>query len=97
MQRHALEMLVAGQVQGVGYRDFTRVTALGLGVEGFVENLSDGRVHVIAKGTQETLDALIAALRKGPPASRVTRVDFVPYHGRESFTEFHIRRRDATS
>lgn len=62
---------VTGQVQGVGFRWFTRNEALKLGVSGSVRNAADGSVEVVARAPAETLTAFEAVLRDGPPAARV--------------------------
>ena len=72
-----VEAIVHGIVQGVFFRYNTRQQAEGLGVVGTVENLSDGTVRVVAEGSVERLDALIAWLQTGPEAALVERVDVV--------------------
>lgn len=66
---------VRGQVQGVGFRWWTRSHARDLGLTGSVRNLEDGSVEVRARGSEEALDSLRALLRQGPPHARVTRVE----------------------
>jgi acylphosphatase len=46
----AIDVVVAGRVQRVGFRAFTRRNALMLGVKGYVENTEDGRVHAVLEG-----------------------------------------------
>lgn len=70
-----LSALVTGEVQGVGYRAFVRRLALDAGLAGYAENLSDGRVEVIAEGPEEELVALLLHLRRGPAHAAVTAVD----------------------
>jgi acylphosphatase len=53
---------VSGRVQGVGFRWWVRATALELGLAGFAENLSDGRVKVVAEGDEDRLRELLARL-----------------------------------
>jgi len=67
--------LVEGRVQGVGFRHFVfrRATSLGLG--GWVRNLSDGRVEIVAAGPARNLELLEAALATGPPHATVTGVE----------------------
>lgn len=71
-----LRALVRGRTQGVGFRAFVIDEARKLGLQGYTRNLSDGRtVEVVAEGTQDRLDLLLAALRQGPPMAHVERVD----------------------
>jgi len=69
-----LNATVSGIVQGVGFRQFVRRTARGLGLDGRAENLPDGTVRVEARGPRADLEALLAALRRGPVGSRVAAV-----------------------
>ncbi len=70
-----LTALVAGDVQGVGYRAFVRRHAQDLGLAGSAENLSDGRVEVIAEGPRSELTQLLIFLRRGPVHAEVERVE----------------------
>jgi acylphosphatase len=56
---------VHGRVQGVGFRWWTRRTALGLGLSGYASNLADGRVEVVAEGPRASCARLLEALRSG--------------------------------
>jgi len=69
-----LHAIVTGRVQGVGFRFWTEDVALSLGLDGFVRNLPDGSVEVVARGPQEPLDELVRSLHRGPGASRVAGV-----------------------
>ncbi|MEZ4632066.1 MAG: acylphosphatase [Deinococcales bacterium] len=70
-----LTVLIHGKVQGVGYRAFARRHALDLGLAGYVENLSDGRVEVVAEGHQLDLEHYLVFLQKGPPHALVEGID----------------------
>jgi acylphosphatase len=59
---------VRGQVQGVGFRWWTRCRALELGLTGSAANLVDGRVEVIAQGRREAAERLLALLAPEAPA-----------------------------
>lgn len=63
--------LLKGRVQGVGFRWWTRKTALELGVVGTVKNLADGTVQVMARADQPTMERFADKLRQGPPVARV--------------------------
>lgn len=67
--------LVKGTVQGVGYRAATAREARRLGLEGWVKNLADGSVQVVAAGAPAKLQALEEWLHVGPRFARVSSVD----------------------
>jgi len=67
--------LVSGRVQGVGFRAFCIRAANALGVKGWVQNLTDGRVEVVATGRPDELTRLADALRQGPSFARVDHIE----------------------
>ncbi|KAA2253610.1 acylphosphatase [Solihabitans fulvus] len=69
-----LTVWVHGHVQGVGFRWWTRSRALRFGLVGSAANLSDGRVQVVAEGTESACRSLLAALRSGATPGRVDSV-----------------------
>lgn len=71
-------VIVAGRVQGVGFRWFTREAADSLGVTGWVRNLADGTVEAEAEGTREALDAFERRLKTGNPHARVDKITTEP-------------------
>ena len=71
----AHRFLVQGRVQGVGFRFFTEDAARREGLAGFVRNLADGRVEVVAEGEREALRRFELALHAGPPLALVERVE----------------------
>ena len=87
----AVEIIVEGQVQGVGYRDYARRRASGLGLAGYVMNLKDGRVRVHAEGAREVIEELMRQLEKGPPLSRVERVTTRWLPPTRRFASFDVR------
>ena len=66
--------VVSGLVQGVGFRLFTQRAAAKLRITGYVRNLFDGRVEVLASGTPDQLAQLRAMLEQGPRFSSVSQV-----------------------
>ncbi len=66
--------LIRGRVQGVGFRHFVWRTAVELGIQGWVRNLSDGNVEVVAWGSDVQLDALSGFLKQGPRWSNIDSV-----------------------
>lgn len=77
----AARFMVAGRVQGVGFRAATRARALELGLTGRARNLVDGRVEVRAHGAPAALDRFEQWLRAGPPAASVEVLERLPLHG----------------
>jgi acylphosphatase len=72
--RERLDASVRGRVQGVGFRYFVMQAASQLPVTGWVANESDGSVRCVAEGARPALEALLDALRDGPPGARVDHV-----------------------
>jgi acylphosphatase len=68
-------LFIEGRVQGVFYRSFTHEQAVGLGLDGWVRNLHDGRVEAVFEGPKELVEQVIAACQKGPPGARVSHMD----------------------
>ena len=64
--RTARRFVIAGHVQGVGYRAFARQAARAIGATGWARNLANGDVEVHANGTPAQLDDLESRLRQGP-------------------------------
>ena len=81
---------IYGYVQGVGFRYFTWQYALKIGVTGFVRNLADGSVEVIAVGSENQIDALNAWLQHGPRTAIVDNVFSENYLGEKEFTAFQV-------
>lgn len=74
MSSNHRRFLVAGHVQGVGFRYATIRQARQHGLCGWVRNLGDGRVEVEAHGDQESLAKLEKWLWQGPAHATVTDV-----------------------
>lgn len=70
----AIDVVVAGRVQKVGFRAFTRRNALLLGVKGYVENTDDGKVHAVLEGDEHQVDKLLELIRQGPAMAQVREV-----------------------
>jgi acylphosphatase len=71
---HTLQLRIVGMVQGVGYRYALEREAAKLGITGWVRNRRDGSVEAVIQGAPETIDALAAWARHGPPGAQVTGV-----------------------
>ena len=87
MKTLCLRCHVAGRVQGVGFRYATAEKALFLGVGGYVRNLPDRRVEVLACGEESAVIALRNWLWQGPQPARVSGVqcEILPLQDIQSF------------
>jgi len=66
---------ISGRVQGVGYRYFVLQRAQSLERAGYVRNLRDGRVEVVAEGDEQSLKSLLEGLQQGPAGAIVEKLE----------------------
>lgn len=85
-----VHIFVSGRVQGVFFRDHTRRWADSLGLTGWVRNLRDGRVEVLAEGAKDRLEDLTAWLKQGPPLAEVQNIEISWEDFRGEFADFRI-------
>jgi len=81
-----MQVLYAGRVQGVGFRYAVRTLASGFEVTGAVRNLPDGRVELLAEGSQDELDAFRQAVRQSGLEHFIQKEDL---HWGEAENVFH--------
>lgn len=68
------EITVRGSVQGVGFRYFVQRNAAKLGVNGYIKNMPNGEVFIIAQGPIDIMDDFIALVKAGPAMADVSEV-----------------------
>lgn len=90
--KKTLRFLVSGRVQQVGYREATRRKAQAWGLSGWVTNLADGRVEVVAQGEENLLGLLESWLWEGPGAAQVKEVMREEISRGEDLMDFEVRR-----
>lgn len=91
MEKKAFKARVLGVVQGVGFRYYTLRKAQSLsGVCGYVKNLPDGSVEILAEGAEDTLKQLLQQVHRGPLGSEVERVDVDWMIASKKYTTFNI-------
>jgi acylphosphatase len=83
---------VRGRVQDVGFRYWTQGLARRASIDGYVRNLRDGSIEVLARGMPEAISELRSALEHGPPGARVTSVYEFAADSRPVAPGFHVRR-----
>lgn len=69
-----IHILVFGDVQGVGFRQFVKYNAKKLNIKGWVKNLSNGQVEGMFVGDRENLEKMLEFAKKGPPIALVEDV-----------------------
>ena len=79
-----------GRVQGVFFRNWTAALANELAVRGWVRNLRDGSVEILAWGEVEAVKALAAACRTGSRAAVVERIEVAPAAGEGPHSGFRV-------
>jgi acylphosphatase len=72
----SIHCFVSGRVQGVYFRNSTQKQAISLSLTGWVRNVADGRVEVMAFGEREKLLQLYEWLHQGPLLAKVNHVSY---------------------
>ena len=90
MVRIAVQLIIKGSVQGVGYRMWAQAEARRLHLDGWVRNRHDGSVELVAAGPEVAIEEMIEACWSGPPAAAVHIVQRSPA-GDEGFSGFSER------
>lgn len=88
MQR--IHAFVYGEVQGVFFRANAKNTADKLNITGWVKNLSDGKVEVVAEGKEEDIKEFIKFINKGPKNAVVKKVEIKEEEYTGKFKDFKI-------
>lgn len=92
-ERARMQAILHGRVQGVFFRDFTRTQAMRLALLGYVRNLWDGTVEVVAEGDREALESLLEELYVGPSSAGVEKIDLEWSQSSGEFSSFEVRYR----
>lgn len=87
-----IKAVVSGKVQGVGYRMSTRNRAKQLNLRGYVQNLNNGNVEIVARGEDASVNSLIEWAKSGPSSAVVDNLEIeVVSENLEEFEDFTIR------
>lgn len=88
----ARQFLISGEVQGVGYRYFAQRSAAKHQIRGYVKNLADGRVEILAEGVEKAVNEFKHDLAAGPTHGRVTGVEELVVDPSGRYSSFRIDR-----
>ena len=83
-------LIVSGRVQGVFFRAETQSQALRLHLNGWVRNMSDGRVEILIEGDEGDVNRMIAWCHKGPRLAVVENIDFFDESFKGEYKDFEI-------
>ncbi len=86
-----MEIRIFGDVQGVGFRSFVKRKADSNFLKGFVKNLSDGSIEIVAEGTEKNLENFLQAISKGPMFGSVSTVETKRVEASGLFIGFEVR------
>ena len=92
MVKKAVRLIVQGTVQGIFFRQFVKGHADDLKLVGFVRNLEDGTVEIVAEGEGEQIERLAGFVQKGPEHSQIRNVKIEEKKWSGEFKEFKILR-----
>ncbi|QQX81939.1 acylphosphatase [Shewanella sp. KX20019] len=81
---------ITGKVQGVSFRQNTLFQATMLGITGYVSNIADGSVQVLAQGSYPAVDKLIDWCQKGAPMANVDKVYVEDDEADDIYLDFSI-------
>ena len=85
-----LHLKITGYVQGVFFRDSTKKKAKELGLRGYVKNLPNGSVEIVAEGDEENLKELINFCRNNPGGSKVKSIKVSYEEVKNEFRDFEV-------
>lgn len=85
-----MRCVIVGKVQGVQYRVYAQDSAVALELVGYVRNLPDGTVEVLAQGMPDTLKEFVEYLYEGSLSSEVESLSVEWQTAKKTFTEFSV-------
>ncbi len=86
--KRRLHIFVSGIVQGVFFRQSTTIKAREFGLNGWVRNLTDGRVEIICEGDEHILNKMLKWCKTGPDRALVEGVDVLWEDFKNEFSGF---------
>jgi len=89
--RKQIILKISGKVQGVFFRDSSRIEARKLNLYGWVKNTTDGTVEILAEGEDKDLKKFVEWCKYGPDHAEVEKVDVKWLDSANQFTDFLIK------
>ncbi len=92
MKIKSYRIIIKGTVQGVNFRNFTKLEADKIGVKGYVRNISDGNVEACLEGEADKIRKMLSTISSGPPYAKVNKVELCEQVDLSNFEDFRIVR-----
>jgi acylphosphatase len=91
MSKVGVHLTIEGRVQGVGFRYFGQRAGISNNVTGYVRNLSNGNVEIVAEGENQDINHFINAIRNDHSFAKILNIkqSDVPFSG--NFESFQIK------
>ena len=89
--KRRVHVFYSGRVQGVGFRVTAEETAIEHGIVGWVRNLRDGRVELVAEAEEATLERFLDPLQCGTMKKFIERIELTWSSASDAFDQFDIR------
>lgn len=86
-----VRLIISGRVQGINFRHFARQHAEKLDIKGFVRNLPNGSVEVVAQGEADNLKVFVRECNRGPLLARIDDVKIINEEPTNEFEGFEVR------
>jgi len=88
--KQRIHLFIKGKVQGVFFRQTTKVTAEKKNVTGWVKNLHDGRVEAVLEGNDVEISEVVEWCHAGPVNAVVDDVEIITELYKGEFSKFDI-------
>lgn len=92
MTAKSYRVIIKGIVQGVNFRNFTKLEADRIGIKGYVKNTHDGHVEAFFEGEEDGIKEMVATVHIGPPSSKVKEVKLYEQESLSNFKDFKVIR-----
>lgn len=90
MSKVGVHLIIEGRVQGVGFRYFCQKVGVNNNITGYVRNLIDGNVEIVAEGEIQNINQFIKTIKNDHPFARVLNIKKEEKTSFENFTDFSI-------
>lgn len=84
-------IIIEGRVHGIGFREFIRRKAISYGLVGYVKNVGDDKIEIIAADDEKKIEMLVKDCKKGPLLAHVKSVSVEDVELDEKFDGFYIK------